>query len=93
MGSFEYPHYMLRLKNKNFNFLEDFRQLIFDKLKLLIHGANGGAHSPSQQGTGGGNGLPRVSELVKGRASCHKTLLKIYINDSLTQSKICSVCS
>ena len=26
-----------------------------------------------------------MSELVKGRASCHKTLLQIYTNGSLTQ--------
>ena len=30
------------------------------------------------------------SELVKGRAACHKTATN---NGSLTQSKICSVCS
>ena len=47
-----------------------------------------GAASPSQKGTGGDLRLLKVSELVKGRASCHKTLQQIYTNGSLTQSKL-----
>ena len=44
-----------------------------------------GAASPSQKGTGGGLRLLKVSKLVKGMASCHKTL---QTNGSLTQSKL-----
>ena len=60
--------------------------------KFMVRMVEHTAH-PSQKGTGGGLGLWKVSELVKGRASCHITLLNIYTNGSLTQSKICSVCS
>ena len=40
------------------------------------HDANGGAHSPSQQGTAELLDCRIVTELVKGRASCHKILLQ-----------------
>ena len=56
-------------------------------LKLTCHNFGNssftaGVNMPTSRccgsGPGGGLGLPKVSELVKGRASCHKTATNIY---------------